>query len=588
MRIYRLLAILLVLLMICGCNVDTEISDGATEGTTAATKDTAATTVQTTNSTSKNENDGNTDIENNEKEDKTLKILTIGNSFSDDTMQYMYQIAKAAGYEDITLGNLYIGGCSLDTHANNAKNNKGAYEYRRNNSGSWVTTPSFKMDDAIAEQDWDFISLQQASGSSGKAETYSELSYMISHVRELAPNAKLVWNMTWAYQQNSDHGEFYKYNNSQTFMYESILSAVKDRVVPQEEISLIVPNGTAIQNARTSYLGDTLTRDGFHLTLDMGRYTAGLTFFYAITGRSIENLSYMPAGVDKNLQKIAIESAMNAVKSPTKVTNSKFTENPTFDYSNYVKMEISWTPLGYWNSTDATLHHQINTTAGNSKQFYASAQYTPDDIPVGSIIEVAEGWQYRPEAWKSEGKQSGRPDNTSTTRIEVTTEWWGDYTHRAFNLSKVGLPSLEGAEAEIEGALTIWIPKTHGYTMLEMSWTPLGYWNSTDASLHHQINTTAGNSKQFYASAQFTPEQIPVGSIIEVAEGWQYRPEAWKSEGVQTGRPDNTSVQFVEVTAEWWGDYTHRAFNLSKLGLPSLEGAEGEIASAFTIWIPQN
>ena len=461
MRIYRLLAILLVLLMICGCNVDTEISDDATEGTTAATKDTASTTVQTTNSTSKNENDGNTDIENNEKEDTTLKILTIGNSFSDDTMQYMYQIAKAAGYEDITLGNLYIGGCSLDTHANNAKNNKGAYEYRRNNSGSWVTTPSFKMDDAIAEQDWDFISLQQASGSSGKAETYSELSYMISHVRKLAPNAKLVWNMTWAYQQSSDHGEFYKYNNSQTFMYESILSAVKDRVVPQEEISLIVPNGTAIQNARTSYLGDTLTRDGFHLTLDMGRYTAGLTFFYAITGRSIENLSYMPAGVDKNLQKIAIESAMNAVKAPWEMTLSEYDEEPQLDLDGYELLDMGWTALAYWNSLDTYNYARLISAAGNSHQYYASAMFDRSSLPVGSVIILSDGWKYRPDAWNNlNGAMTTRPENVTSKVITVTDEWWGSYSYRAFNVSTVNTDSLTNADAAtVQGALKIYVPK---------------------------------------------------------------------------------------------------------------------------------
>ncbi len=523
------------------------------------------------------------------KDDNVLRILTIGNSFSDDTMEYIYQIAQSAGVENVELGNLYIGGCTLNTHATHAQRDGAAYEYRTNTNGSWRTQRSTKMSTALTSKNWDFISLQQASGSSGVESTYSKLPELITYVKSLAnPEAKLVWNMTWAYQQNSTHEEFPKYDKDQTTMYEKILNAVETQVKTQPDITMVSPTGTAIQNARTSYVGDTLTRDGYHLSMDLGRYIAGLTFFHQLTGVSIENVNFAPSGISESLQKIAIESAMNAVKSPTKVTNSQYTEEPGFDYSNYTKMELSWTPLGYWNSTDATLHHQVNTTAGNSKQFYASAQYTPDDIPVGSIIEVANGWQYRPEAWKSEGKQNSRPDNVSVKQIVVTEEWWGDYTHRAFNLSKSGTPSLENAADEIASALTIWIPKTHGYTKLEMSWTPLGYWNSTDASLHHQINTTAGNSKQFYASAQFTPEQIPVGSIIEVATGWQYRPEAWKSEGKQSGRPDNTSVAFVEVTAEWWGDYTHRAFNLSKLGLPSLDGAEGEIAGAFTIWIPKN
>ena len=56
-------------------------------------------------------------------EDGVLKILTIGNSFSDDTMEYVWNIADSLGVEDIYLGNLYLGGCTLDTHAFNARGN---------------------------------------------------------------------------------------------------------------------------------------------------------------------------------------------------------------------------------------------------------------------------------------------------------------------------------------------------------------------------------------------------------------------------------------------------------------------------------
>ena len=41
-------------------------------------------------------------------DDGVLKILTIGNSFSVDCMEYVYQIAKAAGVEKIKLGNLFV------------------------------------------------------------------------------------------------------------------------------------------------------------------------------------------------------------------------------------------------------------------------------------------------------------------------------------------------------------------------------------------------------------------------------------------------------------------------------------------------
>ena len=241
-----------------------------------------------------------------------------------------------------------------------------------------------------------------------------------------------------------------------------ILSAVLECVEPNKNIVKIVPNGTAIQNARTSYVGDTLTRDGYHLSLQLGRYIAGLTFFHALTGRSIENISYRPEGITTALYKLAIESATNAVKEPWDVTESQYSEEPAIDFSQYEKLELNWTPLGYWNSTDRGSYNVIISDGSSlSKQFYASARFTEEDIPVGSIIVVAEGWKYRPEAWEDEGRlTSTRPGNVTEQTVEVTATWWSKYEYRAFNLSRTDGSSLEGVSLEeIQNAFTVYVPK---------------------------------------------------------------------------------------------------------------------------------
>ena len=51
-----------------------------------------------------------------EKPNQKLKILCIGNSFSQDTTAYVAEIAKAIGYEDVVIANLYIGGCPICKH----------------------------------------------------------------------------------------------------------------------------------------------------------------------------------------------------------------------------------------------------------------------------------------------------------------------------------------------------------------------------------------------------------------------------------------------------------------------------------------
>ena len=137
---------------------------------------------------------------------KTLKILAIGNSFSTDCMQYLYDIAKSGGVEEIVLGNLYYGGCSLAQHLGFAKSDSPSYTYYKNTSGKWESTKSYKMSAAIADEKWDYISFQQTSKTCGLVSSYGKtLTELLDIVEAKAPDAKFIWNMTWAYQQDSTH-----------------------------------------------------------------------------------------------------------------------------------------------------------------------------------------------------------------------------------------------------------------------------------------------------------------------------------------------------------------------------------------------
>lgn len=62
---------------------------------------------------------------------KTVRILAIGNSFSQDAVeQYLHELAEAEGISTI-IGNMFIGGCSLERHVKNARENAPAYAYRK-------------------------------------------------------------------------------------------------------------------------------------------------------------------------------------------------------------------------------------------------------------------------------------------------------------------------------------------------------------------------------------------------------------------------------------------------------------------------
>ncbi len=60
-----------------------------------------------------------------------MKILSIGNSFSQDAQRYLHCLAKHDGTELKTV-NLYIGGCPLRKHYLNMLDNNTAYDFEFN------------------------------------------------------------------------------------------------------------------------------------------------------------------------------------------------------------------------------------------------------------------------------------------------------------------------------------------------------------------------------------------------------------------------------------------------------------------------
>ena len=250
---------------------------------------------------------------------KSVKILAIGNSFSVDCMEYVYDILHSLGVEGINLGDLYIGGCSLATHCNNLRGDLPAYEYWQNDGGAWRITPDYKLGDAIESEEWDFIFTQQYSGHSGIAETYDDLDELMAYVKaKQKGEPKYGWQMTWAYAKDATHPAFVDYNSDQQTMYEAIVNAVQTKILPRGNMR-VIPSGTAIQNAR-EVMGDVLNRDGFHLDYAIGRYIAGLCLVKSLVGLDIDNVTFAPEGVDEEKKKIAIAVANAACEKPFEVT----------------------------------------------------------------------------------------------------------------------------------------------------------------------------------------------------------------------------------------------------------------------------
>lgn len=603
-------------------------------------------------------------------DDGVLKILTIGNSFSDDAMEYVYQVAQSAGIEKVFLGNLFIGGCSLDTHLNNAQNERTAYQYRTNESGTWKSVNSKSINTVVASEDWDFISFQQVSGYSGVSDSYAALVELIRIVEPLNPSARLVWHMTWAYQKGSTHVDFPKYNRDQMTMYNAIVNAVKTNIVTNEHIDIIIPAGTAIQNVRTSYVGDTLTRDGYHLSYDYGRLIASISFVKALTGVSIDGITYTPDGVDANKLAVAIEAVNNAYANPFEVTNSTYTTKPDDQGGSqgggnegsgnegggneggeneggtsggestvtppavpegYIWLTAEQMGLvegAYYQSDANSNHYGLNYATNDfGNGFITTKKFTKEELPIGTKIVIADGWQYRPEGWINGAKNSSgtRPENTSKNVVVIDKEWWGDWTERAFNVSKVGNttnspnPITDQEKADFTNAVFfIYVPEDPDsyvpedttvyisssdcdekivtidgkqYRALKaeaMGYMQKAYYYSTQKG-PEIYSSTDGTSNDFWATKVFYEDDIPLGAIIWVNSGWRYRPEGWIN-GKGGSRPGNVTTEYVTVDETWWGNWTERAFNLSKTNGADIGTdtslTKDEIHKNFKIYIP--
>jgi len=256
------------------------------------------------------------------EDDDILKILAIGNSFSEDALEnYLYELAATAD-KKIVIGNMYIGGASLELHTKNINEDKANYSYRKIDlDGTKTTRKGISISNALKDENWDYISLQQASPYSGQYDIIMKsLPQLLDYVKGVvSPDTKIVYHQTWAYQQDSKHEGFKNYNKNQMTMYNDIVVATK-RIHKSKQFAFVAPAGTAIQNARTSSIGDHFTRDGYHLDLAYGRFTAACVWYEKLFRLDVRKNRYKPKNVSELQANIAKDAAHKAVKKPFRIS----------------------------------------------------------------------------------------------------------------------------------------------------------------------------------------------------------------------------------------------------------------------------
>ena len=451
---------------------------------------------------------------------KSIKILAIGNSYSVDSTRYLYGILENAGIENIRIVNMYIAGCPIDKHWENIQGDLSAYDLYESSTVSKTmvrdNTAKRSISYAVALDDWDIVTLQQRSNFAGLPSQYGNLQNVIDYVKENEPNADIYWHMTWAYSPTRAEN-YPEFGRTQIGQYNAIVDTVESLILTNPDIVGVIPTGTAIQNLRTSLLGDDLTRDNTHLSSGTGRYTAAMIWAKALTGCDLTDITGTPSysadneayGDEIRANLVYIKEAVdNAFETPFAVTDSIYP--PTSDGSG-----------------------DTGTEGGGSTEG-------------GGITE---------------GGGSTEGGETVVTPPEV------DFDETLSDLTDDDIAYLtENGYSPSD------------YKLLDISFYDNEYYNSTGNSKRRVGTDNFLNT--FVATEIFSRYEIVVGSIIRLDVG-QYRPEAWTALDVKTPtdiRPANSTANLTVVTEKWWGDFNYRAFNLRKSGsITSDEIISGQI-----------
>lgn len=262
----------------------------------------------------------------------TLRILAIGNSFSDDAMEYLPALLDNLGVENVSLARLFVAGCSLERHMKMYDSDKAAYQYYRSEAGCnrWVKAArNVSLRQALADGVWDIVVMQQASGFSGRYESYEPyLDSLIAVVRRAQPRARLAWHMTWAYASGSSHAQFADYGRDRTRMYDAICDAVRQMLDEHPHtFRYLIPSGAVIESLRLSEVNNPpmdFTRDGYHMDFGAGRYALACTWYEVLirpfTHRSMRNNSLLSIWgdmkVDDRMASYCRQAAWRAARGP--------------------------------------------------------------------------------------------------------------------------------------------------------------------------------------------------------------------------------------------------------------------------------
>jgi len=157
-----------------------------------------------------------------EPEGKTVRLLTVGNSFSQNATRYLGDLAKAGGHK-LIVHRCDIGGGSLQQHWQKVERHAAD---PADKAGLYGTGRS--LAEELAAEPWDVITLQQYSFISHDLATYQPFAGQLhAFIKERAPQATVLVHETWEYRSDDPRFATEKPGQpaSQQAMYEGLKAA---------------------------------------------------------------------------------------------------------------------------------------------------------------------------------------------------------------------------------------------------------------------------------------------------------------------------------------------------------------------------
>lgn len=236
--------------------------------------------------------------------DRSISVLTIGNSFADNACTYLSQIAESVPGYDINVTKANIGGCSLEKHAALI--------------GKCQEDPSLKpyyekycLEDLLIIREYDFVTIQQVSSQSFKPDSYEPYAgRLIKLIKENASEAEIIIHQTWAYGPGSKRLE--NWNMTREDMQKG-LSENYSSLASEYGLD-ILPSGNAFYRSfEKNPVIDLWNDDRYHANM-YGCYLAGCVWFGKMFGVSPKKIRFVPEGMKPETANFLRKVAAKVVK----------------------------------------------------------------------------------------------------------------------------------------------------------------------------------------------------------------------------------------------------------------------------------